>query len=103
MRACVPSIDAVIFKQHQRLVAVLLGAEGACFLPLAVHHPAAVVIEAEDGGHTVSALCPLEGGGKFLSISCAAGGRPSSGTEPGGYKGLGLHSRLCGQCRGYVV
>ena len=84
MGARVPPIDTVIFKQHQRLVAVLLGTEGACFFPLAVHHPAAVVMDAEDGGHTVSALRPLEGGGEFLGIPGAAGGRSRPGTEPGG-------------------
>ena len=101
MGACVPPVDAVTFKQHQRLVAVLLGAEGTCFLPLAVHHPAAVVIEAEDGWHAVPALRPLEGGGNFLGISRAAGGCSRPGAEPGGkHTGVSLSRQAAPAAQG---
>ena len=94
MRPGVPGVDAVIFKycglcfsslcfDHQRLVAVFLGPECTCHIFRAFHDTAALVVEAEDGGHHISAGAALQRGGNFLLIADAPGGRASPRAKSG--------------------
>lgn len=62
----ISTVDAVILKEYQRLVTMLLGAQGSHHIFRAVHDAAALIIEAEDAGHTVSALGTLQRRGHRL-------------------------------------
>ena len=53
------SILACCVVKDKRLVAVLLRPKGAGHVLGAVHDAAALVVEAEDGGHTVAAGAAL--------------------------------------------
>ena len=61
---------ALLGRQHQRLVPMLLRAQGAGQFHAAVHHPAALIVETQDGGdHIGTALRGFQGGGTLRLIA----------------------------------
>ena len=68
--------------KHERLVSVLLRPQGAGYILRAIHHAAALVVEAEHGGHAVAALAGLQGGRRALRVPDAARAGPRSGGKP---------------------
>ena len=55
--------------EHQRLMPVLLGTEGPTHILTALHYATALVIEAQDGGHTVPTGGAFQRGGDMLGIA----------------------------------
>ena len=82
VRPCVPAVHAVVLK-NQGLMSVFLGPQRTGYIFGTVHHAAALVVEAEHGGHPVSALAGLQGGGRTLRVPDAARAGPRPGGEPG--------------------
>ena len=78
VRPCVPAVHAVVLK-NQRLMSVLLRPQGTCYIFGTVHDAAALVVEAEDGGHPVAALACLQCGGNTLRVPNTARAGPRSG------------------------
>ena len=64
-RSTKAGILAVVVKD-KRLVSVLLSPQGAGYILGAIHNAAALVVEAEDGGHTVAAGAALQRWGYLL-------------------------------------
>ena len=93
MRTGVPGINAVIFID-QRLVSMLLRPQSTGHILRALHHASALVIQAQDGRHTVSAGRAFQRRSQFLAIPNAPSRGTGSCRECGGYKGLLFHSRL---------
>ena len=93
MRTGVPGINAVIFID-QRLVSMLLRPQSTGHILRALHHASALVIQAQDGRHTVSAGRGFQRRSQFLAIPNAPSRGTGSCRECGGYKGLLFHSRL---------
>ena len=81
VRPCVPAVHAVVLK-NQGLVPVLLRPQGTCYVFGTVHDDAALVVEAEHGGHAVAALAGLQGGRRALRVPDAARAGPRSGGKP---------------------
>ena len=79
----ITGVHTVVFK-HEGLMPVLLGTERSTDIFRAVHGAAALVIEAEDGGHHISAGAALQRGGDFLLIADGPSGGTGSGVECGG-------------------
>ena len=80
--------------EHERLVSALLRPQRAGYIFRAIHHAAALVVEAQNRRHTVPSGAALECGSNRFVVSNAA----RAGTCPGrktGDEGLLLHSRLC--------
>ena len=73
---------------------VLLSSQGPRDPHRTVHHAAALVVQAQDRGHTVPAGCPFQRGGDLLGIADASG-LGSGPRRKSGNKGLLLHSGLC--------
>ena len=97
MRSCIPRINAVILKQFnnharffflpqphdQRLMPMLLGPQRPRHIFRAGHNTAALVIEAENRGHHVSAGGRFQGWGNLLLIADVPGRGTGSGTKAG--------------------
>ena len=64
-RSTKAGILAVVVKD-KRLVSVLLSPQGAGYILGAIHNASALVVEAEDGGHTVAAGAALQRWGYLL-------------------------------------
>lgn len=62
---------------------VLLCPQGSGLIFSAVHDAAALVVEAEHGGHAVAALAGLQGGRRTLRVSNTARAGPRPGGKPG--------------------
>ena len=97
MRTGVPGINAVIFID-QRLVSMLLRPQSTGHILRALHHASALVIQAQDGRHTVSAGRAFQRRSQFLAIPNAPSRGAGSCRECGRHEGLLFHSRLCIQC-----
>ena len=73
----------MIFKEehghHQWLMSMLLRPKGACYALGAIHDAAALVVETEDGGHTVSASGTFQRGGHLIRVPNASRACPGSG------------------------
>ena len=85
MRSGIAGVDAVVLinAQDERLVAVFLGPECSRHILRVFHDAAALVIEAEDGGHHISAGTAFQGGSNLRLVANGPGGARSS-TKPGG-------------------
>ena len=97
MRTGVPGINAVIFID-QRLVSMLLRPQSTGHILRALHHASALVIQAQDGRHTVSAGRAFQRRSQFLAIPNAPSRGAGSCRECGRHEGLLFHSQLCIQC-----
>lgn len=93
MRAGVAGINAMVFID-ERLVSMLLRPQGTGHILRALHNASALVIQTQDGWHTVSAGRALQRRCQFLAIPNAPSRGTGSCRECGGYKGLLFHSRL---------
>ena len=101
VRPCVAAVNAVIFV-NKRLMSVLLRPQGAGYIFRAIHHAAALVVEAQNRRHTVPSGAALECGSNRFVVSNAA----RTGTCPGrktSHEGLLLHSRTCLQRARHIV
>ena len=101
MRAGVAAVNAVIFV-NKRLMSVLLRPQGAGYIFRAIHHAAALVVEAQNRRHTVPSGAALECGSNRFVVSNAA----RAGTCPGrktSYEGLLFHPWLCAQRASQIV
>ena len=77
----------MIRAQHQRLVPMLLSSQGAGHILTALHDFSALVVDAQDAGHTVAAGAALE----CWRNGFIVGNGPGAGSRPGRearYKGL---------------
>ena len=102
MRSCVPGINAMVFVD-KRLVSMFLRPQSAGHILRALHHASALVIQAQDGRHTVSAGRAFQRRRQFLTIPDAPGRGTGSRRECGGHEGLLFHSRLCIQCARNII
>ena len=93
MRAGVAGINAMVFVD-KRLVSMLLRPQSTGHILRALHHASALVIQAQDGRHTVSAGRAFQRRSQFLTIPNAPSRGTGSRRECGSYKGLLFHSRL---------
>ena len=93
MRTSVAGINAMVFID-ERLVSMLLCPQGTGHILRALHNASALVIQTQDGWHTVSAGRALQRRCQFLAIPNAPSRGTGSCRECGGYKGLLFHSRL---------
>ena len=93
MRTGVSGINTMVFID-QRLVSMLLRPQSTGHILGAFHHASALVIQAQDGRHTVSAGRAFQRRSQFLAIPNAPSRGTGSCRECGGYKGLLFHSRL---------
>ena len=93
MRTSVAGINAMVFID-ERLVSMLLRPQGTGHILRALHNASALVIQTQDGWHTVSAGRALQRRCQFLAIPNAPSRGTGSCRECGGYKGLLFHSRL---------
>ena len=101
VRASVAAVNAVIFV-NKRLMSVLLRPQGAGYIFRAIHHAAALVVEAQNRRHTVPSGAALECGSNRFVVSNAArtGTCPSRKTS---HEGLLFHSRTCLQRARHIV
>ena len=83
----------MIRAQHQRLVPMLLSSQGAGHILTALHDFSALVVDAQDAGHTVAAGAALECRRNGFIIGNGTGAGSCPGREAR-YKGLLFHSRL---------
>ena len=93
VRAGVAAVNAVIFV-NKRLMSMLLRPQRAGYIFRAIHHAAALVVEAQNRRHTVPSGAALECGSNRFVVSNAS----RAGTCPGrktGDEGLLFHSRTC--------
>ena len=88
--------------QHQRLVPVFLCPQGSGDVLTALHDLPALIVDAEDAGHTVPAGAAFQRGRYILLISNGPGARASSSRKSSD-KGLLLHPRLCAQRTRHIV
>ena len=88
--------------EHERLVSALLRPQSTRHVLRAIHHAAALVIEAQNRRHTVPSGAALECGSNRFVVSNAA----RAGTCPGrktSYEGLLFHPWLCAQRARQIV
>ena len=97
MRTSVAGINAMVFID-ERLVSMLLRPQGTGHILRALHNASALVIQAQDGWHTVSAGRALQRRCQFLAIPNAPSRGAGSCRECGRHEGLLFHSQLCIQC-----
>ena len=94
VRTGISTVNAMVFI-HERLVSMLLRPQSTGHILRALHHASALVIQAQDGRHTVSAGRAFQRRSQFLTIPNAPSRGTGSCRECGSYKGLLFHSRLC--------
>lgn len=94
MGTSVSSVNAVIIiyhrvlrTQHQRLVPMLLSSQGAGHILTALHDFSALVVDAQDAGHTVAAGAALECWRDFFIVGNGTGAGSCPGREAR-HKGL---------------
>ena len=102
MRTGVAAVYPVVFI-YEGLVPMLLRPQGPGHILGARHDAAALVVEAENGRHTVSAGRAFQRRGHSFVIPDAPGAGPGSCRESGGDKGLLFHPRLCAQRTCHIV
>ena len=93
VRAGVSGINTMVFID-ERLVSMLLRPQSTGHILRALHHASALVIQAQDGRHTVSAGRALQRRRQFLAVPNTSSRGTGSCRECGRHEGLLFHSRL---------